>query len=40
MKNTLEGSNSRTEDAEEWIKALEDSTIGSNEVGHQKEKRI
>ena len=40
MKNTLEGSNSRITEAEEWISDLEDIMVEFNAVEQNKEKRM
>ena len=39
MKNTLEGSHSRIEDAEEQIGALKDRVLESNQAEQKKEKK-
>jgi len=38
MKNTLEGTNSRIIDAEDWIREVEDRIIEINETERKKEK--
>ena len=40
MKNTLEGSNSRITEAEEWISDLEDIMVEFTAVEQNKEKRM
>ena len=38
MKNTLEGTNSRLNDTEEWISELEDSIMEITDVEQKKER--
>ena len=38
MKNTLEGTNSRLNDTEEWISELEDSVMEITDVEQKKER--
>ena len=40
MKNTLEGINSRINEAEEWISDLEDKTVEITVTEQNKEKRM
>ena len=40
IKNTLEGTNSRITEAEEWIRDLEDKIVEINTTEQNKEKRI
>jgi len=40
IKNTLDGMNSRLEEAEEWISDLEDRLVGSNQAEQVREKKI
>ena len=39
MRNTLEGINSRSEEAEEWISNLEDRVVESTQAEKKKEKK-
>ena len=39
MRNTLEGINSRSEEAEEWISNLEDRGVESTQAEKKKEKK-
>ena len=38
IRNTLEGTNSRVTEAEEWISELEDRVVEINEAERKKEK--
>ena len=40
MKNTLEGINSRLDEAEDWMSDMEDKVTGNTQSEQQKEKRI
>ena len=40
IKNTLEGTNSRITEAEDWISEVEDRMVEINEAERKKEKRI